>query len=114
MDCPGPLGPVCPTGSTEAPRAAGAGVTSAEVSVGAVLVAGISEHRRPWGCTEFLRGFPALIAWVIGALARLQFLLSVGTASALQPEDPAYLLVSSSPFSGLKVIPLGASSVMGL
>lgn len=105
---------MCPTGSTEAPRAAGAGVTSAEVSVGAVLIAGISEHRRPWGCTEFLRGFPALIMWVIGTLARLQFLLPVGTASALHPEDSAYLLVSSSPFSSLKVIPHGASSVMGL
>ena len=79
-----------------------------------VLVAGISEHRRPWGCSEFLRGFPALITWVIGTLARLQFLLPVDAASALQPEDPAYLLVSSSPFSGLKIIPHWVSSVMGL
>ena len=49
-------------GSTEAPRAADAGVTSAGVSVGVVLATSISEHHRTWGsrCSiMILRGFLA-------------------------------------------------------
>ena len=82
--------------STEAPRAADAGVMSAGVSVGVVLATSISEHHRTWGsrCSiMILRGFLALVTWVVGTLVRLHFLLP---ASALQPQVPAYLLVSSN------------------
>lgn len=101
-------------GSTEAPRAADVGVTSAGVSVGVVLATSISEHHRTWGsrCSiKILRGFPALVTWVVGTLARLHFLLPT---SALQPQVPAYLLVSNTLFSRLKIIPHWVSCVMGL
>lgn len=101
-------------GFTKAPRAAGVGVTSAGVSVGMVLATSVSEHHRTWGlrCSlKVLRGFPALGTWVVGTLARLHFPLP---ASALLSQVSAYLLVSSTLFSRLKIIPHWVSCVMGL